>query len=93
MEAIVDRDRGCIMLDGCRVNLTRKELALAAYLSERPGFIRSREQIMEQVYDGLFVDDRTVDTLVRRLRAKLRLVVPGFDPIVTRSGFGYSWGE
>lgn len=61
-------------------------------LISNPGFVRSRNQIMDAVYgSGIFVEDRTVDSLIKRFRAKVRC--GGYDPIRTRSGLGYAWRE
>lgn len=70
------------------VTLTPTELGLLASLLERPGIVLSRHQLMKRAYayDNL-VTERTIDTHVRRVRAKLRPF--GIDPIVTVHGVGY----
>ena len=71
--------------------LTRYEYRLLATLLARPGAILSRERLMDEVWgDAPDTEDRTVDTHVKTLRAKLRQVVPDADPIRTHRGLGYS---
>ncbi len=71
-----------------RVALTMMEFAILRALIERPGHVLSREQLMNRCYaDDTHVTERTVDTHVRRLRAKLRPL--GVDPIETVHGLGY----
>jgi two-component system catabolic regulation response regulator CreB len=71
--------------------LTRYEYLLLAALLARPGAIRSRDQLMDAVWrDAPDTVDRTVDTHVKTLRAKLRAIAPDADPIQTHRGLGYS---
>jgi two-component system catabolic regulation response regulator CreB len=76
---------------GALLALTRYEYRLLATLLRRPGAILSREQLMDDVWrDAPDTVDRTVDTHVKTLRAKLRAVEAGTDPIQTHRGLGYS---
>ena len=71
--------------------LTRYEYRLLSALLARPGAILSREHLMDDVWrDAPETVDRTVDTHVKTLRAKLRAARPGSDPIQTHRGLGYS---
>jgi two-component system catabolic regulation response regulator CreB len=71
--------------------LTRYEYLQLASLLARPGAILSRERLMDEVWaDAPDTVDRTVDTHVKTLRAKLRQVAPEADPIRTHRGLGYS---
>ncbi len=71
--------------------LTRYEYLLLARLLARPGAIFSREQLMDDVWrDAPDTVDRTVDTHIKTLRAKLRALAPELDPIRTHRGLGYS---
>jgi two-component system catabolic regulation response regulator CreB len=80
-----------IRYQGELLSLTRYEYRLLAALLRRPGAILSREQIMDDVWrDAPDTVDRTVDTHVKTLRAKLRAAAPGMDPIQTHRGLGYS---
>ncbi|WP_071332247.1 two-component system response regulator CreB [Burkholderia contaminans] len=85
-------------IDGARVSwlghaldLTRYEFGLLALLVRHPGRIYSREQLMDLVWHEAFDSaDRTVDTHIKTLRAKLRAIDPERDPIRTHRGMGYS---
>lgn len=76
---------------GRALDLTRYEYGLLAALLQRPGAIFTRAQLMDRVW-GIDSDstDRTVDTHVKTLRAKLRGIDPAADPIRTQRGVGYS---
>ncbi|RPE81177.1 two-component system response regulator CreB [Vulcaniibacterium tengchongense] len=76
---------------GHALDLTRYEYGLLAALLQRPGAVLTRAQLMDRVWgDALDSGDRTVDTHVKTLRAKLRAVAPDADPIRTHRGLGYS---
>jgi two-component system catabolic regulation response regulator CreB len=76
---------------GTELLLTRYEYRLLARLLARPGAILGRERLMQEVWDDApDTDDRTVDTHVKTLRAKLRAIDPERDPIRTHRGLGYS---
>jgi len=80
-----------IRYHGHALDLTRYEYGLLAALLARPGAVLSRAQLMDRVWgDALESGDRTVDTHVKTLRAKLRALAPGEDPIHTHRGLGYS---
>ena len=73
---------------GQRVQLTATEFQVLAALIERPGIVLSRAQLLQRAYtDDLHVTERTLDSHVRRIRSKFRLV--GGDPIATVHGVGY----
>jgi two-component system, OmpR family, catabolic regulation response regulator CreB len=76
---------------GHLLDLTRYEYGLLAALLQRPGAVLSRSQLMDRVWgDALESGDRTIDTHIKTLRAKLRVVAPDEDPIRTHRGLGYS---
>jgi two-component system catabolic regulation response regulator CreB len=76
---------------GHPLDLTRYEYGLLAVLLQRPGAVLSRTQLMDRVWgDALDSGDRTIDTHIKTLRAKLREVAPDADPIRTHRGLGYS---
>ena len=80
-----------ILYQGRALDLTRYEYLLLKALIERPGHVLSRAQLMDRVWaDAPDTLDRTVDAHVKSLRAKLRLVDAGIDPIQTHRGMGYS---
>lgn len=87
----VDADAHRIRYAGHALDLTRYEHALLAELLRRPGAILSRAQLLDRVWaDALESGERTVDTHVKTLRAKLRQLDPERDPIRTHRGLGYS---
>ena len=76
------------------IELTVAEYKLIKSLAEHPGFIKDRDQLMDSMYgDDIYVDDRTIDSHIKRLRKKFKLYDPFFDQIRTRYGSGYSWRE
>jgi two-component system catabolic regulation response regulator CreB len=76
---------------GRLLELTRYEYGLLAALLARPGAVLSRAQLMDRVWgDALETGDRTIDTHVKTLRAKLHGVAPDSEPIRTHRGLGYS---
>ncbi|CUI06782.1 Two-component response regulator CreB [Janthinobacterium sp. CG23_2] len=80
-----------ILYRGQVLDLTRYEYLLLKALCERPGHVLSRAQLMDRVWaDSPDTLERTVDAHVKSLRAKLRQVDPGDDPIQTHRGMGYS---
>ena len=80
-----------IVYCGQPLELTRYEYLLLKVLVEHPGHVLSRAQLMDRVWTGApDTLDRTVDAHVKSLRAKLRAVDPGADPIQTHRGLGYS---
>ncbi|MDQ3206579.1 MAG: two-component system response regulator CreB [Pseudomonadota bacterium] len=84
-----DADGHCIRYRGQPLDLTRYEYGLLAALLQRPGAVLARAQLMDRVWgNALDTGDRTVDTHVKTLRAKLR--EKGLDPIRTHRGLGYS---
>ncbi|MCG5260163.1 two-component system response regulator CreB [Cupriavidus gilardii] len=85
-----DRDGARLAYRGQWLDLTRYEYRLLALLADHPGRIYSRAQLMDLVWDdALDTSDRTVDTHVKTLRAKLRAAGDD-DPIRTHRGMGYS---
>ena len=84
----LDLERHEATFAGTRVQLTATEFAVLAALIERPGVVLSRAQLLQRAYAGdLHVTERTLDSHVRRIRAKFRGL--GGDPIATVHGVGY----
>jgi two-component system response regulator ChvI len=76
------------------IELTVAEFNLIKSLAKRPGVIKDRNQIMDAMYgDNIYVDDRTIDSHIKRLRKKFKIYDQEFDQIRTRYGSGYSWRE
>jgi two-component system OmpR family response regulator len=91
-DLVVDPERHEVAHAGRRVVLTATEFALLAALVERPGVVFTRAQLMRRAYDtDVHVTERTLDTHVRRIRAKFRAL--GADPIETVHGVGYRASE
>jgi two-component system response regulator ChvI len=90
----LDPARHDCLWDGKPVRLTVTEFLLLQSLAQRPGFVKSRDNLMDAAYsDQVYVDDRTIDSHVKRLRKKLREVDPDFDAIETLYGVGYRYRE
>jgi len=76
------------------IELTVAEFNLIKSLAKHPGVIKDRNQLMDAMYgDNIYVDDRTIDSHIKRLRKKFKLYDINFDQIRTRYGSGYSWRE
>ena len=90
----MDPSRHRVTWDGKPVSLTVTEFLILECLAQRPGVIKSRNQLMDAAYpDDVFVDDRTVDSHIKRLRRKFRAVDPEFGGIETLYGAGYSFSD
>ena len=76
------------------IELTVAEFNLIKSLAKYPGVVKDRNQLMDAMYgDSIYVDDRTIDSHIKRLRKKFKSYDPAFDQIRTRYGSGYSWRE
>ncbi len=90
----MDPARHRVQWDGRDVTLTVTEFLILEALAQRPGFVKSRDQLMDAAYqDEIYVDDRTIDSHIKRLRRKFRQVDPEFKAIETLYGVGYRFGE
>ena len=90
----LDPARHDCLWDGKPVKLTVTEFLLLQALAQRPGFVKSRDSLMDAAYDDqVYVDDRTIDSHVKRMRRKFRQVDPEFDSIETLYGVGYRYRE
>ncbi|MEI4260855.1 response regulator transcription factor [Roseovarius sp. D0-M9] len=93
-ELRMDPLRHAVAWKGRDVSLTVTEFLLLQALAQRPGFVKSRDQLMDVAYDDqVYVDDRTIDSHIKRLRKKLRQVDPEFSAIETLYGIGYRYNE
>ncbi len=80
-----------IRFRGENLNLTRYEYLLLQTLLNKPAAVFSRQQLMDTIWcDAIETSDRTVDTHIKSLRAKLRQIDDQLDPIKTLRGLGYS---
>jgi two-component system, OmpR family, response regulator ChvI len=90
----LDSARHDCLWDGKPVKLTVTEFLLLQSLAQRPGFVKSRDNLMDAAYDDqVYVDDRTIDSHIKRMRKKFRDVDPEFDAIETLYGVGYRYRE
>ena len=86
----MDPTRHRVRWDGRDVSLTVTEFMILEALAHRPDVVKSRNQLMDAAYqDDVYVDDRTIDSHIKRLRRKFRQVDPDFDAIDTLYGAGY----
>ncbi|SHF42493.1 two component transcriptional regulator, winged helix family [Ruegeria intermedia] len=90
----MDPLRHAVSWKGTDVSLTVTEFLLLQALAQRPGFVKSRDQLMDVAYDDqVYVDDRTIDSHIKRLRKKMRAADPEFSAIETLYGIGYRYNE
>lgn len=88
---ICDRQSLDCMIDGRKIKLPRKEFELLTLLTENPGRIFTREEIMERIWpEQVVIVDRSIDVHITRIRGK---IAPYSKHIVTRSGYGYGWQD
>ncbi len=93
-ELSMDPLRHSVAWKGKDVSLTVTEFLLLQALAQRPGFVKSRDQLMDVAYDDqVYVDDRTIDSHIKRLRKKMRTVDDDFTAIETLYGIGYRYNE
>ena len=96
-------ERGRLTLDPARhrvtwagrdVTLTVTEFMILEALAQRPGMVKSRNQLMDVAYqDDIYVDDRTIDSHIKRMRRKFRAADDDFAAIETLYGIGYRFAE
>lgn len=90
----MDPARHRVRWGGRDVPLTVTEFLILDALAQRPGFVKSRDQLMDVAYaHDSYVDDRTIDSHIKRLRKKFRAVDPEFKAIETLYGVGYRFDE
>ena len=91
---VMDPARHKVLWDGKDVTLTVTEFLILEALAQRPGVVKSRNQLLDVAYqDDVYVDDRTIDSHIKRMRRKFRTVDSEFDAIETLYGVGYRFGE
>ena len=91
---VMDPARHKVLWDGKDVTLTVTEFLILEALAQRPGVVKSRNQLLDVAYhDDVYVDDRTIDSHIKRIRRKFRAVDGDFDAIETLYGVGYRFGE
>ena len=93
-DLILDPDRHLCKWKEQVVKLTVTEFLMIKALILRPGHVKSRDQLMDAAYgESVFLDDRTIDSHIKRLRKKFRVIDPDFDQIETLYGIGYRYGN
>ncbi|MFA4994986.1 MAG: response regulator transcription factor [Bdellovibrionales bacterium] len=90
----LDSARHVCTWKGANVDLTVTEFLLVKALAARPGHVKNRDQLMDAAYgEAIYVDDRTIDSHVKRLRKKFKEIDPDFSQIETLYGVGYRYKE
>ena len=91
---VMDQERHTCTWKGEPVTLTVTEFLILHSLAQRPGVVKSRDALMDSAYDEqVYVDDRTIDSHIKRLRKKFKAVDDEFDMIETLYGVGYRFRE
>ena len=90
----MDRERHTCTWKGKDVTLTVTEFLILFSLAQRPGVVKSRDSLMDSAYDDqVYVDDRTIDSHIKRLRKKFKVHDDDFEMIETLYGVGYRFRE
>ena len=93
-QLVMDQERHTCTWKGEPVTLTVTEFLILHSLAQRPGVVKSRDSLMDAAYDEqVYVDDRTIDSHIKRLRKKFKMVDDDFDMIETLYGVGYRFRE
>jgi len=93
-DLLLDPSRHLTIWRGMHVELTVTEFLLLKSLALRPGHVKNRDQLMDAAYgEHIFVDDRTIDSHIKRLRKKFKVVDAEFSHIETLYGVGYRYKE
>jgi two-component system response regulator ChvI len=91
---VMDQERHTCTWKNEPVTLTVTEFLILQSLAQRPGVVKSRDALMDAAYDEqVYVDDRTIDSHIKRLRKKFKMVDDDFDMIETLYGVGYRFRE
>ena len=91
---IMDPARHKVLWGGKDVSLTVTEFLILEALAQRPGVVKTRNQLLDVAYsDDTYVDDRTIDSHIKRIRRKFRVQDPDFDAIETLYGVGYKFDD
>ncbi len=93
-QLVMDQERHTCTWMGQPVTLTVTEFLILHSLAQRPGVVKSRDALMDAAYDEqVYVDDRTIDSHIKRLRKKFKVIDDDFDMIETLYGVGYRFRE
>ncbi|MHA3915738.1 response regulator transcription factor [Halovulum sp. GXIMD14793] len=90
----MDPLRHSVIWKGQSITLTVTEFLILQALAQRPGFVKSRDQLLDVAYDDqVYVDDRTIDSHIKRIRKKFKVYDKEFSSIETLYGIGYRYNE
>ncbi|MEM8870188.1 MAG: response regulator transcription factor [Pseudomonadota bacterium] len=90
----MDPLRHSVVWKGQQITLTVTEFLILQALAQRPGFVKSRDQLLDVAYDDqVYVDDRTIDSHIKRIRKKFKVYDDDFSSIETLYGIGYRYNE
>jgi two-component system, OmpR family, response regulator ChvI len=93
-ELTLDPNRHLCTWKNQPVELTVTEFLLLKALAQRPGHVKSRDQLMDSAYgENIYVDDRTIDSHIKRLRKKFKVIDNDFNQIETLYGVGYRYRD
>ena len=93
-QLVLDSGRHLCTWSGEQVQLTVTEFLILRSLADRPGHVKNRDQLMDAAYgEHIYVDDRTIDSHIKRLRRKFKAVDSQFAQIETLYGLGYRYRE
>ena len=93
-DLVLDQARHLCTWKGAPVNLTVTEFLLLKALALRPGHVKSRDQLMDAAYgEHIYVDDRTIDSHIKRLRKKFKAIDSEFAQVETLYGVGYRYRD
>ncbi len=93
-DMVLDEERHLCTWKGERVDVTVTEFLLVKTLASNPGHVKSRDQLMDFAYgENIYVDDRTIDSHIKRIRKKFRAIDDDFDRIETVYGVGYRYKD
>jgi two-component system response regulator ChvI len=93
-DLLLDSKRHACLWHGQPIELTVTEFLLVKALAVRPGHVKSRDQLMDAAYgEHIYVDDRTIDSHIKRIRKKFKAVDDAFSQIETLYGVGYRYKD
>lgn len=93
-DLMLDKNRYLCAWQGQPLDLTVTEFLLLQTLAARPGHVKSREQLIEAAYGSqIYVDERTIDSHIKRIRKKFKKIDDSFDNVETLYGIGYKYKE
>jgi two-component system response regulator ChvI len=93
-DLVLDENKHQCLWKGGDIQLTVTEFLLVKALATRPGMVKSRDQLIDAAYgENIYVDDRTIDSHIKRVRKKFRTVADDFNAIETLYGIGYRYKD